>query len=237
VELATGQVVGVEALLRWHSRDLGEISPARFVPVAEESGMIVPIGKWVLKNACSQLKKWESEGINGVRLAVNFSPLQFRQATFVDCIEEVIGLTGVRPDQLELEITESTLMESSEHTIDNLNYLSERGFHIAIDDFGTGYSSLNYLKRFPVDRLKIDQSFVRDIDSDADDAAIVSAIIAMARNLNLHVLAEGVETKEHSSFLQALHCDEAQGFHYSRPLPVDEVEAVLRAGMISVPVD
>ena len=234
VDLSNGQVKGVEALLRWTNTDLGTVSPARFIPVAEESGMIIPISHWMLRTACEQLRRWEDAGIKGIRIAVNLSALQFRQADFVDSVERLVSEMAIRSEQLELEITESTLMESAGNTIDNLNKLRQRGFQIAIDDFGTGYSSLSYLKRFPVDRLKIDQSFVRDMDSDPDDAAIVSTIIAMARNLDLHVIAEGVEKEAHQHLLQGLHCDEAQGYLYSRPLAPDEVETILRAGVIEV---
>jgi EAL domain-containing protein (putative c-di-GMP-specific phosphodiesterase class I) len=234
VDLATGKVTGLEALLRWTNTDLGTVSPAQFIPVAEESGLILPIGHWILRQVCEQLRQWTLNDLNTVRVAVNLSALQFRQANFVESLEQLIAETGIRPELLELEITESTLMESSENTIDNLNRLRKHGFTIAVDDFGTGYSSLNYLKRFPIDRLKIDQSFVRDMDSDPDDAAIVSAIIAMAHNLNLDVIAEGVEKKAPLDLLRGLRCHEVQGFIYSRPLPPGEVEAILRAGVINI---
>ncbi len=234
VDITSGKIKGVEALLRWINADLGMVSPARFIPVAEESGLIIPISHWMLRTACEQLRRWEDDGIKGIRIAVNLSAIQFRQADFVENVERLVSEMAINSEQLELEITESTLMESSGHTIDNLNKLHKRGFHIAIDDFGTGYSSLSYLKRFPVDRLKIDQSFVRDVDSDPDDAAIVSAIIAMARNLDLHVIAEGVEKESHRLFLQGLNCDEAQGYLYSQPLAPEGVEAILRAGVIEV---
>ncbi|HEY0719932.1 MAG TPA: EAL domain-containing protein [Gammaproteobacteria bacterium] len=234
VDLHSGRILGVETLLRWNSAELGAISPARFIPVAEESGLIIPISKWMLRTACQQLRRWEEGGINGIRVAVNLSALQFRQADFVETLEQLVAEMAIAPAQLELELTESTLMESAGHTIENLNHLRQRGFPIAIDDFGTGYSSLSYLKRFPVDRLKIDQSFVHDVDTDSDDAAIVSAIIAMARNLNLKVLAEGVEKAEHRAFLLGLRCDEAQGYLYSQPMAAREVEAILRAGVIEL---
>lgn len=235
VDLLSGRIKGVEALLRWTNPELGNVSPAQFIPIAEESGMIIAIGQWILRSTCEQLQRWESNGIRGVRVAVNLSALQFRQADFVESLEALITEQGISPAQLELEITESTLMESAESTIDNLNRLRKHGFKIAIDDFGTGYSSLSYLKRFPIDRLKIDQSFVRDVDTDPDDAAIVSAIIAMARNLNLDVIAEGVEKTSHLTFLKALSCNEGQGFLYSSPLAPAEVEAILRMGVIDVP--
>jgi EAL domain-containing protein (putative c-di-GMP-specific phosphodiesterase class I) len=234
VHLESGRIKGVEALLRWTNPELGTVSPSQFIPVAEESGMIIPIGNWMLRSVCEQLRRWEDDDIRGVRVGVNLSPLQFRQTDFVENLERLIAEIGIWPEQLELEITESTLMESSDNTIDSLNRLRRHGFKIAIDDFGTGYSSLSYLKRFPIDRLKIDQSFVRDLDSDPDDAAIVSAIIAMARSLDLEIVAEGVEKEAHRDFLLGLNCYEAQGFLYSRPLPPDEVEAILRAGVIDV---
>jgi diguanylate cyclase (GGDEF)-like protein/PAS domain S-box-containing protein len=237
VHLESGRINGVEALLRWTNTELGTVSPSQFIPVAEESGMIIPIGNWMLRSVCEQMRRWEDEGIRGVRVAVNLSALQFRQADFVRSLETLVAEMGIWPEKLELEITESTLMESAENTIDNLNRLRQHGFKIAIDDFGTGYSSLSYLKRFPIDRLKIDQSFVRDLDSDPDDAAIVSAIIAMAHSLDLDIVAEGVEKEAHRDFLLGLNCYEAQGFLYSRPLPPDEVVALLRAGAIDVVVN
>ncbi len=233
IELKTGKVVGVEALLRWDNPELGNIAPARFIPVAEDCGFIVPIGKWVLRTACRQLAQLRHAGYGELRMAVNLSAAQLQQSHLAETIAAILRETGIDPRFLELEITESMLMGSAEKAISILAELRAMGLQIAIDDFGTGYSSLSYLKRFPIDRLKIDQSFVRDITTDPDDAAIVSAIVAMAHQLKLEVVAEGVETYEQLKFLQELRCDEVQGFHFSRPLAPAQLDAFLQRNAVA----
>jgi diguanylate cyclase (GGDEF)-like protein/PAS domain S-box-containing protein len=216
---------GFEALLRWRHPEQGMISPASFIPVAEETGLIVPIGEWVLRTACRQHVAWRTAGHAPLPVAVNLSPRQFRQRNLVEVVARALDEAGMEARYLELEITEGSLMQATEHTLATLESLNALGVRLSIDDFGVGYSSLSYLKRFPVDQLKIDQSFVRDIATDADDAAIVSAIIGLARNLSLDVVAEGVETEEQLAFISACGCTEAQGFYFSRPLPAEEVAA------------
>ncbi|WP_052947726.1 EAL domain-containing protein [Aneurinibacillus tyrosinisolvens] len=223
IDLQSGGVSGMEALLRWAHPDLGFISPADFIPLAEETGLIVSIGKWVLYTACKQNKEWQEKGLPPFVVSVNLSARQFYQTDLVEMISEVLKETELDPQYLELEITESMTMDVG-RSIKILTELKNLGVKISIDDFGTGYSSLAYLKKFPVDKLKIDQSFVRDCLKDSSDATIVQTIIAMAKNLNLRVVAEGVETKEHLSFLQYHLCHEAQGYFISKPLPLNELE-------------
>ncbi|HEY0371859.1 MAG TPA: PAS domain S-box protein [Thermoanaerobaculia bacterium] len=233
VEIATGRVVGAEALLRWNHPERGLIQPEEFIPVAEETRLIVPIGAWVLRTAITQMKAWHDAGHAWLRVAVNLSPRQFQDRELVTCIEKILADTGFAPQFLDLEITESTAMQNAELTLAILTRLKEMGIRISIDDFGTGYSSLSYLKRFPIDTVKIDQDFVRDLTP--DDAAIITAVISMARALNLRVIAEGVETEEQLAFLRREQCGEMQGFLYSHPLPAAEFEQALRA-MLRVPV-
>jgi len=223
VDMPGGNLSGMEVLLRWHHPELGLISPLKFIPLAEETGLIVPIGEWVLKTACMQLKAWQDEGYDVPQLAINLSARQFRLKTLAETIARILDDTGVEPRFVELEITESVLMENADEVVGSLRKLKNMGLDISIDDFGTGYSSLSYLKRFPIDKLKIDQSFVRDIATDPDDAAIVTAIIALAHTLQLKVIAEGVETEDQLSYLRQQQCDQYQGFHYSQPLPPSEM--------------
>lgn len=227
ISLATGEIIGMEALIRWRHPDLGMISPAQFIPLAEETGLIVPISDWVLKTACRQNKKWQDAGLRPIRIAVNLSARQFYERDFQKGVISTLRETGLEPHYLELELTEGTIMKSTDATITALDEFHHLGIAVAIDDFGTGYSSLNYLKRFPVDKLKIDQSFVRDIVKDPDDAAITSAIVALGHSLQLKTIAEGVETQEQLAFLQSIQCDEMQGYLFSRPLPADEAEKIL----------
>ena len=227
IDLKTRRVTSVEALLRWKSRALGSVSPAQFIPVAEETGLIVPIGEWVLREACRQAKAWQAAGLPPLRVAVNLSARQFQRFDLIKTIEHVLADTGLAPHYLELELTESLAMQNARQTVATLSVLAAMGISIAIDDFGTGYSSLAYLKRFPVDSLKIDQSFIREIASGGDDAAITKAIIAMAHEIKLRVVAEGVETEAQQRFLERHHCDEMQGFLFSRPLPADELATLL----------
>ncbi len=221
MNLASGRVDGAEALLRWPQQDERLVSPVEFIPIAEETGLIVPLGEWVLLEACAQAQAWQALH-PGLRIAVNLSARQFRQKNLIGMIEQVLGESRLHPSLLELELTEGMLMHNVEEATHILVRLDEIGVRLAIDDFGTGYSSLSYLKRFPIHTLKIDRSFVRDISTDPDDAAIVTAIVAMARSLNLRVTAEGVETEEQAAFLRSLTCDQAQGFHFGRPMPAAE---------------
>jgi diguanylate cyclase (GGDEF)-like protein len=228
VSLASGRVAGVEALIRWAHPELGIVAPMQFIPMAEETGLIVPIGEWVLRTACAQCKAWFDAG-QAIRVAINLSAGQFKDERLIDLIAQVLAETGVRPNLIELEITESMLMDDIDGSIERLAQLSEFGCRLSIDDFGTGYSSLNYLKRFPVDVLKVDRSFVSDLATSEDDAMIVMAIVTLAHNLNLEVVAEGVETQEHLSYLSSLGCDFIQGFLVSQPVSVERVEGFFGA--------
>jgi len=226
IDLTTTRVSGAEALLRWPQNEHRLMSPAEFIPIAEDTGLIIPLGEWVLLEACSQAQAWQARH-PGLRIAVNLSARQFRQKDLIGMIERVLAETGLAPTLLELELTESMLMHHAEETVGILTRLDEMGVRLAIDDFGTGYSSLSYLKRFPIHSLKVDRSFVRDISTDPDDAAIVTAIVAMARSLNLDVTAEGVETEEQATFLRSLACHQAQGYYFGRPMPAQEFAARL----------
>ncbi|MEK6593637.1 MAG: EAL domain-containing protein, partial [Pseudomonadota bacterium] len=198
------------------------IMPAQFIPLAEETGLIVPIGEWVLKTACAQNKSWQEHGLPPLRIAVNLSVRQFAHENLLRDVERVMSETGMDPIFLELEITESMVMHNPEQAVILLTKLKAMGIQLSIDDFGTGYSSLNYLKRFPIDSVKIDRSFIQNLPADSDDAAITRAIIAMAHSLRLKVIAEGVETEEQLRFLRDHDCDEMQGYYFSRPLPKDD---------------
>jgi len=230
VDLRTGEIAGMEALVRWQHPELGLVSPAMFIPVAEDSGLIVSIGEWVLRTACAQNKAWQLAGFKPISVAVNLSARQFRQPDLAEMVAGILRETGLDPACLELELTESLVMQDVEKTISTLGKLKAMGIKLSVDDFGTGYSSLSYLKRFPIDTLKIDQSFVRDITTDPDDAAIAKTIISMAHDMQLRVIAEGVETEAQKSFLQQRHCDEMQGYFFSRPVPAEAFETLLREG-------
>ncbi|GIZ51413.1 bifunctional diguanylate cyclase/phosphodiesterase [Noviherbaspirillum aridicola] len=230
VDLRSGRVIGMEALIRWQHPELGMIPPGRFIQLAEELGLIVPIGSWVLRTACSQSVAWREQGLGDIRVAVNLSARQFYQQNLVATIEEVLTGTGIAPHLLELELTESMMMNDVEHAVGILHELKQLGVQLSIDDFGTGYSSLAYLKRFPIDLLKIDQSFVRDITLDADDAAIVLSVISLAHSLRLKVIAEGVETAAQLRYLREHGCDCMQGYFFSPPLPAADAERLLREG-------
>ncbi len=227
-EILTGRIIGVEALLRWRHPQRGMISPVDFIPVAEETGLIVPIGKWVMLHACRQLAAWEAQGLSGLSMAVNVSPRQFKHEAILAATRESLEETGINPAQLELEITESLMLEHVETNTDILRRLHAMGVRLALDDFGTGFSSLGYLRRLPFHVLKIDRTFVNDIGIDADDTAIAVSIIGLAHNLGLSVIAEGVETEEQRNFLRKHKCDFEQGFLLSRPLPPDELAKLLR---------
>lgn len=227
--IASGEIFGVEALVRWQHPEHGLISPVTFIPVAEDTGLIVPLGEWIMREACSQQKQWLDAGLPALRMAVNVSARQFMGQGLVNMVRRIVEHTGINPVMLELELTESILMDNLEQTIQVLHQLCDMRVSLAIDDFGTGYSSMAYLKRFPIHRLKIDRSFVRDLATDADDAAIVSATIAMAHNLHLTVIAEGVETEQQLQFLKDCGCEELQGYYFSKPLPADELERLILA--------
>lgn len=231
MHIASGRVTGAEALLRWEPPGQATIFPGDFIPIAEETGLIVPMGQWVLRRACEQKRQWHEAGLfPDLRVAVNLSARQFKQQDIVKMVSQTLEETRCRPEWLELEITESVVMESPEAAAETLHKLSAMGVHLSIDDFGTGYSSLNYLKRFPIDALKIDKSFVRDISVDADDAAIAKAVIALAHSLKLLVIAEGVETAEQLDFLRAQDCDVMQGYYLGRPMPVEKFELFMHEG-------
>jgi diguanylate cyclase (GGDEF)-like protein/PAS domain S-box-containing protein len=230
VNLRNGQISGCEALLRWHHPELGLISPAHFIPIAEDSGLIVPIGDWVLRTACSQARAWIDAGLPSICVAVNISVRQFLQQDVVSWVERTLHETGLPPEYLELELTESLIAQDIESVTETINQLKNIGVKLSIDDFGTGYSSLSYLKRFRVDTLKIDQSFVRNMLTEAEDSTIVLAVIALAHSLNFKVIAEGVETEQHCRLLKLNQCDEIQGYYFSSPVTAAEFEAMLRNG-------
>jgi diguanylate cyclase (GGDEF)-like protein len=230
VNLVTGRIIGVEALVRWRHATRGVISPVTFIPLAEETGLIVPIGDWVLHTACAQAKEWQAAHAFPIRVAVNLSARQFKQQHLVAKITEVLATTGLTPTSLGLELTETSVMEDGEATIATLRQLKAMGIQISVDDFGTGYSSLNYLRRYPLDSLKIDKSFVQDITEDSSGTAIATAILAMAQSLKLKVIAEGVETEAQLNFLRQRGCYAMQGFLFSRPIAPDEVDKMLATG-------
>jgi len=231
VNLATGEVTGSEALLRWQHPELGLVPPDKFIPIAESGGLIVPLGEWVLKAACAQIRHWQNEGLAAVPVAVNVSAVQFRQKGFVEFIRMVLQDSGLSPQYLELELTETQLISNPNVMLSVLQQLRDMGVKCSIDDFGTGYSSLTHLRRYPVYKLKIDRSFVRDVAEDPDAAAITGTIIRMAKSLDLRVIAEGVENDEQVSFLREQNCDEIQGYYCSRPIGPIEFADCLRAGL------
>jgi EAL domain-containing protein (putative c-di-GMP-specific phosphodiesterase class I) len=226
---AEGKATGAEALIRWHHPEKGMIFPAEFIPIAEETGLIIPIGNWVLKTACFQLKAWQNDPkFKHLVIAVNVSAKQFRQPDFATQVLAELDLTGADADKLKLEITESLFVENVDDLIVKMNVLKSRGVKFSLDDFGTGFSSLSILKRLPLNQLKIDQSFVRNILNDPSDAAIIRTVIALGQSFGLEVIAEGVETVEQRNFLAIYGCHFFQGYLYSKPLPLDEFEALIR---------
>jgi len=227
IDVASGRTVGIEALIRWKHPDIGLVPPMDFIPLAEETGLIVSIGEWALCAACIYNKSLQDMGLEPRRVAVNISSLQFRRQSLVNTVTKALRMSGLDPAHLELELTESSIMKNMEESSKILEELKAMGLRVAIDDFGTGYSSLAYLKRFPLDVLKIDRSFIRDIPADQDNAAIATAIIAMAHSLNLKVVAEGIETEEQFDFLREQGCDEIQGYLFSPALSSDEIETFL----------
>ncbi len=231
IDVETGGIIGVEALLRWHHPEWGTISPAEFIPIAEETGLILQIGEWVLLGACRQNKAWQNAGYAPLRMAVNISSRQFQQSDLVERVSRILNETELAPQYLELELTES-IIQDSKYAVAKMQQLKEMGIHLSIDDFGTGYSSLSYLKTFPIHTLKIDQSFTRNIYADPKDASLVETIIAMAHNLDLKVIAEGVETEEQLQFLQQKQCNEAQGYYFSRPISAEELGVFLQERLV-----
>jgi EAL domain-containing protein (putative c-di-GMP-specific phosphodiesterase class I) len=221
IEAASLKVIGVEALVRWQHPTRGLLFPNHFISLAEETGLIIPLGEWVLRTACLQARKWQDAGIAPWRIGVNLSPRQFQQRDLYEMIHRILSETGLKPKYLSLEITEGVIMKDVDHAIETLARLKKIGVHISIDDFGTGYSSLSYLKHLPIDMLKIDRSFVMEIPASPDDMAIVTAVISMAHSLNIKVLAEGVQSGEQKTFLQASRCDELQGYFFSHPMEAD----------------
>jgi len=228
VDIVNGQVVGVEALIRWEHTEKGLVPPLDFIPIAEENGLINPIGEWVLKTACKQSRKWQEAGIHAIPMSVNIASQQFQQRNFIEIISNAINDSGISPKDLMLEITESTLMENTDAVSAKLHEVTSMGVQLSIDDFGTGYSSLSYLKRFPIHAIQIDYSFVKALNTNPDDAAIVEAIISMARSLRLDVIAEGVETEEQLEFLREQGCGVVQGYLFSHPLPADDIQNFLK---------
>ena len=231
VNLKTGEITGAEALIRWTHPTRGPVPPGHFIPVAEDCGLILPIGNWVLREACKQARAWQDAGLPLGTMAVNISAMEFRDESFLEGVFAILKDTGLDPRALELELTESVLMKRAESTESILKTLRARGVRLAVDDFGTGYSSLSYLRKFPIDALKIDQSFVRQITSAPDETTIVAAVISMGRSLKLRVVAEGVETQEELKFLQAHECDEAQGYYFSRPVVAQQFANLLKTGV------
>ncbi|MCA1318409.1 EAL domain-containing protein [Bacillus tianshenii] len=233
INVNTNQIIGAEALLRWNHPEWGSISPAEFIPIAEETGLILQIGEWILKEACLQNKRWQDQGYKPLRMAVNISSRQFQQSDLLDRVKNILKETGLEARYLELELTES-IIQDSKHAVGKMQQLKDMGIHLSIDDFGTGYSSLNYLKTFPIHTLKIDQSFTRNIYADPKDASLVETIITMAHNLNLKVIAEGVETVEQLQFLQQKHCNEAQGYYFSRPISAEDMRGMLEGNAVKM---
>ncbi|WP_157991687.1 EAL domain-containing protein [Caldimonas tepidiphila] len=231
VDLVSGEVVGVEALVRWQHPERGMISPAEFVPMAERTGLILPLGEWVLRTACAQVRAWQAASIRPVPVAVNLSARQLLDSDIVAVVRGAIAEQGIEPAMIELELTESVSMDCPQRTAQLMHELRALGITLSIDDFGTGFSSLSYLKKLPVDKLKIDRSFVADITEDEEALAVVQAILAMAHRLNLRVVAEGVETEKQLTFLTLNHCDEMQGYHFSRPLPAADCTRLLQEGL------
>jgi EAL domain-containing protein (putative c-di-GMP-specific phosphodiesterase class I) len=228
MEIASGKITGFEALLRWNHPELGLIPPDRFISIAENNGLILAIGEWVLRTACRQARRWQEQGLCAVPVSANVSAVQFRQEGFRELIQRILSETGLGPEYLQLELTESVLLSNADMTLSILREFKDMGLKLSIDDFGTGYSSFSYLKHFSVDKLKIDRSFVRDILVDHDDAAITIAIIGLAKSLGIKVIAEGVEDEAQMFFLQAHRCDEIQGYYFSQPVTAEGAAAMLR---------
>lgn len=228
VDLHTRQVTALEALVRWQHPTRGLVPPGKFIPIAEDNGLIIPIGEWVLRTACAQNRAWQISGLQPVRISVNLSARQFEQPNLVEVVKQILNETQLQASYLELEVTESFLMGDIQHSVNTLKQFRELGVWLALDDFGTGYSSLNYLKRFPVNMLKIDRSFVHDVTSNPDSAAVTDAIIALAKSLQLRITAEGIETQQQLNYLQEGGCQEGQGFYFGIPAPADRITDLLK---------
>ena len=244
VQIASGKMNGCEALVRWIHPDKGMISPGDFIPLAEETGLIIALGSWVLREACRQFKAWQAEGMPPIKIAVNLSARQFLQSDFVEEIQTILDEFDMDPHWLDLELTESMVMQDPDHVAETLARLKEIGFALSLDDFGTGYSSLNYLRRFPIDCLKIDRSFILDVASDTTAASVANSVIGIAHSLGIHAIAEGVETREQYAFLALCECDSIQGFLFSKPLPAAELATLLTnnttfkpTALVSIPVE
>jgi EAL domain-containing protein (putative c-di-GMP-specific phosphodiesterase class I) len=231
VDIRSGEVRGAEALLRWWNMELGTVSPAHFIPVAEDTWLIVPIGKWVMRTACEQNMAWQRRGLRPIVMSGNLSPRQFKDPMLLDDIAEVLRETGMAPELLELEITESMIMHNLEQAAEKAAAIKSLGVRLAIDDFGTGYSSLSQLKRFPIDTLKVDRSFIRDVEHSEDDRVITQAIISLGKALDVSVVAEGVETEGQCAFLRDNKCDEMQGYYFSKPCHPDAFAEILAGGV------
>jgi EAL domain-containing protein (putative c-di-GMP-specific phosphodiesterase class I) len=227
IDIRSGKITCAEALVRWRHAEFGLLDAKRFIPAAEEIGFIKTIDEWVLRTACAQLKTWQNQGLLPICIAVNLSAREFENPGLVDSVARTLERTGLAPEFLELEITESAAMGDIDKSVARLNEMTAMGIHISIDDFGTGYSSLSYLKSLPIQRLKIDQSFVRDITVDPDDRTIIQAVTALAHSMKMKVVAEGVETGEQLAFLRSEHCDEAQGYYFHEPLPPDKFRELI----------
>ena len=228
VDIVTGQFIGAEALLRWNHPDFGLISPGKFIPIAEDTGLIVPIGEWVLKEACRTAAMWRKAGIDNATIAVNLSAVQFDKGNIETSVRNAITMSGIYPEMLELELTESILISDTEKVLEKVSVLKLMGCKLSIDDFGTGYSSLSYLKRFSVDKLKIDQMFIKELTDNQDDAVIVRAIIHMAKSLGLKTIAEGIESNDVLQLLKLYQCDEAQGYFIGRPMKLEKLDAFIK---------
>jgi EAL domain-containing protein (putative c-di-GMP-specific phosphodiesterase class I) len=237
VNLDSGDITGVEALIRWQQPDGTLVPPSEFVHIAEDCGLIVPIGRWVMREACKQARAWQDFGLRHLRMAVNVSAVEFRERGFVENVRQILSDTGLRAHYLVLELTERVLMENAASTALVLEELKTMGVQLAVDDFGTGYSSLSYLRQFPIDVLKIDQSFIQKISSNLDDSTIISAIIGMGRNLHHIVIAEGIETREQIAYLQSQHCEEGQGYLLSPPIGAVQFGHLLETGIAAFAVN
>ena len=233
IDLKTGGITGVEALVRWQHPERGLVGPLQFISIAEDCGLMLPIGEWVLRESCRQAKAWQDAGLPPIEIAVNVSSVEFRNDKFLDGISTILRETGLEPGYLELELTESVLMQHAEFSVPVLQRLKAMGVRLAIDDFGTGYSSLSYLRQFPIDTLKVDQSFIHGINAETDEATIISAVINMGCRLKHRVIAEGIETAEQLAFLRSHGCDEGQGYYFSRPMPANETAKLLEVGMVA----